>query len=784
MIITQNEEKEAVLVGNIQNNKVGIDRNNIDFITTLLSTNLYSEPIQSFLRETTANGWDSQVEAGNTDTPLIIRVFRDNSDIKISIRDFGTGLSPERFDTIYRNIGSSTKRDTNDYIGCMGIGRFAALSCSNIVHINSFYNNNCYSYVMYKDGVGICIDKLHESTGNYQNGVEVTVTICKVGEWDKIKCIVKGLEALSYFEGVYLECQDGIIDWHVSNSYSFVKDFNERKIHDFGPFKVCTNCNDNSLSKCNVLMGNVLYPIKSDLVKKYMYDLEVSIAIKCNIGDLDITPNREGLQYNTKTTKAIEDKLAESRAVIVKIIEDKLSKDFSKLEEWYDVETSGSVSIPLYKFNDNCTISIFCYKSTLGQLGVKLASTVNGVLIPDRMLEAYRKFIHQNIPQEFCTYRLNNGKFYVEKASLGTIANYIYKYDEGRIYLLDEPYKPITKRYFVEEIDTGMNIYFLNARNFKKHFYRTIRLFVLYFNSVSKSKDIIYYPKDELKMIWNDFKRNYFKPPTFTNLDVPQEYKDEHKAAKAEKKAARKCVIYQAIESDKYDYATGVNKTIFDSTIISSSDLPKFKGKVIYAEKDNVELPMLFTIFRNLRTNMSHYKFVEVAPTNMPILASYKNCTSIDLFLASKDSVLSKFATSLYLKNELQLKDVYTSVEVGIPSIDKIKKDINLMFTFTRGLDKFRDGTEITKFVTELYELYIKKNWLDLEFLGRLNEIPSYLNFYKFMTLIQSDSDIAKKLALSYFIYANKMCISNKVNLNEIKSCLQIVNHNEPIQTT
>lgn len=138
MIINKNQTPEAQYVGNIKANKVGIDTKNIDFVASLLTTNLYSNPIQSFIRETVSNGWDSHVEAGNKQ-PVIIDLSSSASaetfhsrttysynygtvDLTIKIRDFGVGLSPERFATIYTNIGSSTKRDSNDFIGAFGIG--------------------------------------------------------------------------------------------------------------------------------------------------------------------------------------------------------------------------------------------------------------------------------------------------------------------------------------------------------------------------------------------------------------------------------------------------------------------------------------------------------------------------------------------------------------------------------------------------------------------------------------------------------------------------------------
>ena len=121
MILDQNQQSDAQLIGDIQNNKVGIDTNNLDFITSLLTTNLYSQPIQSFIRETVANGWDSHVEAGTTDKPVIVRIFKDDKGkVHIAVRDYGTGLSPERFNEVYLNVGSSTKRESNAYVGMFG----------------------------------------------------------------------------------------------------------------------------------------------------------------------------------------------------------------------------------------------------------------------------------------------------------------------------------------------------------------------------------------------------------------------------------------------------------------------------------------------------------------------------------------------------------------------------------------------------------------------------------------------------------------------------------------
>ncbi len=157
--------------GDVKEFKISVDPRNLEFITTLLSSNLYSDPEGSFIREIVSNAWDSHVEAGTTDKPVIIKTTKISNDkFNITIRDYGTGLSPERYKDIYCNIGSSTKRDTNEYIGGFGLGRFSALAVSNSVYITSYYNGIAYHYILMKSGNNISSNLLHTENTEEPNG--------------------------------------------------------------------------------------------------------------------------------------------------------------------------------------------------------------------------------------------------------------------------------------------------------------------------------------------------------------------------------------------------------------------------------------------------------------------------------------------------------------------------------------------------------------------------------------------------------------------------------------
>ena len=82
-MIINNQESNIQVIGDITEFKSSIDPKNLEFITTLLSSNLYSAPERSFVREIVSNAWDAQVEAGTTDIPIIIKITENITNKKI-----------------------------------------------------------------------------------------------------------------------------------------------------------------------------------------------------------------------------------------------------------------------------------------------------------------------------------------------------------------------------------------------------------------------------------------------------------------------------------------------------------------------------------------------------------------------------------------------------------------------------------------------------------------------------------------------------------------------------
>jgi len=334
---------EAQVYGDVSSNRVSIDVKNLDFITQILSSNLYSKPLNSFLREIISNAVDSHKEAGTKD-PIILDIGKSNGKYYIRIQDFGTGISRERFNAIYKFIGSSTKRDSDEFIGSFGLGKFSTLSVSDSCTITSICDGEKVKYLMYKDGMAINIDEVSAEPTKERNGVEVYVQPNIEIDYSRLK---EALMDLAFFDNVYINLNlNEAFPQYYSYNYSkfkdlkdFVTEFNSKKTLIYKTFKVSgVELN----SEFCVLLGNVMYRI--DYAHKYdhgdawrnVYG-NVALVPRFEIGELSVTPNREELLYDAKTEAALKKRFAE----VDDELADLLKKDLSGDQDYHIL---GSIS--------------------------------------------------------------------------------------------------------------------------------------------------------------------------------------------------------------------------------------------------------------------------------------------------------------------------------------------------------------------------------------------------------------------------------------------------------
>jgi hypothetical protein len=302
MIITQ--EKSSPVISNILSAPTRFKIKASAKAFKILS-GFYSEPILAIPRELGANAWDSHVKAKNTEK--MFEVHAPNTlEPWFSVRDFGTGLTPEAIDTIYTTYFESTKTADNDSDGCMGLGSKTPFNYTDNFNVTSFYKGKKHVYNCFIDESG-SPSILHVVTqdSNEHNGVEIKfgVKIGDIGMWqDKI---VRAYEPFRYrptIVGANIE--------YKPREYIYTgKRWSMRK-NDGGYYN----------RGCNAFMGNYCYPINASALRNALrnvpnndvYKLEQALNYGnfdffFDIGELEVAPNKEQLQYedNNATTLAI-----------------------------------------------------------------------------------------------------------------------------------------------------------------------------------------------------------------------------------------------------------------------------------------------------------------------------------------------------------------------------------------------------------------------------------------------------------------------------------------------
>ena len=248
-------------------------------------TDLYEDPEEAIIREYSTNAWDSHIEAGREDVPIEVTTPTPLSPY-LKIRDYGIGLDYEGIESIYSKYGASTKRESDDVVGMLGLGCKSALT----------YTDQ-FTLVGVKDGrmVQVSVSRSEDGTGHMtivadeatdeQDGVEVIIP-AKTGNvveakaerffsfWKYGKVLLNG-KTPKLIDGLWLTDKLLMTD---------------------------------EVAQDTIVMGNVPYPW-GDQQPRYGYRTNTMRKVAfVEIGEVHFTPSREALQQ-TPTTLATQERL-------------------------------------------------------------------------------------------------------------------------------------------------------------------------------------------------------------------------------------------------------------------------------------------------------------------------------------------------------------------------------------------------------------------------------------------------------------------------------------------
>ena len=299
-----------------------IDEKSKPFFMQLMRSGIYTNKEAAVVREYTTNAIDEHV-THNVDRPVEIHVPTFANPF-IYIRDFGAGLTDQEIRQIYISYGNSTKRNSNDVTGCMGIGCKAAFaldskqfSITSIVTENGRNIQRNYTAYLDEDDLGK-IDLVNEAPTYNDTGIKIQVAVSHSSikafenEIGKIYRSSKpGSIKLINVENEWLLKPLKVLNRNTKLGY-VIYDVNDHdRVFHKGPF---------------ISMGNIYYPIdQSTMLSKSnnsqsfeaLFDMK-GLVVTVPIGSVNMAASREGLQYDKQTTSKLSQILSDVTHDLVK----------------------------------------------------------------------------------------------------------------------------------------------------------------------------------------------------------------------------------------------------------------------------------------------------------------------------------------------------------------------------------------------------------------------------------------------------------------------------------
>ena len=297
MIITT--EKETILGNGSKSKAFSITASPKVF--KILSSDLYTNKIRAVVRELITNMIDAHALNGNPEK-FIIQV-PGRLDPRFVCRDFGPGMSDfdiqgdDNSPGLYNSYFSSSKAESNDFIGGFGLGSKSPFSYTDTFSITSYHKGEIRGYVAYMDGDGPQIKPtfVKEMGPDDKTGIEIVVP---VEEKDfrnfayEVSYIMRPFKDLAIVNGL-----DREIDYFPDfDDYYGVNP--ERYWPDRGGLYA--------------IYGGIVYPIDGVIRERNWLSIRNEVNyIKFPMGSLDIAPSREALSLDDRTRKNIIERVKE-----------------------------------------------------------------------------------------------------------------------------------------------------------------------------------------------------------------------------------------------------------------------------------------------------------------------------------------------------------------------------------------------------------------------------------------------------------------------------------------
>jgi hypothetical protein len=278
----------------------------------ILSSGLYSNKIRAVIRELSCNAVDSHVAAGKANIPFEVHLPT-ILEPWFAVRDFGLGLDNDQVVNIYTTYFESTKTESNEFIGALGLGSKSPFSYTENFTVTAIKNGTkrIYSAFINENGVP-SIAEMSTELSDEGNGVEVKFSVTNKQDYHTFR-----QEAVSVYKWFTL------LPVVTGNSIVFEKTVYKEMNVVSGVHIMPEDTYNRYSQNCLALMGNISYPL-SDIPQAEKHFGPLAEFLNCGllfefaIGELDFAASREVLSYIPQTIASIKKKL--------ELLNDNLSK--------------------------------------------------------------------------------------------------------------------------------------------------------------------------------------------------------------------------------------------------------------------------------------------------------------------------------------------------------------------------------------------------------------------------------------------------------------------------
>lgn len=261
----------------------------------------YGKPYEAVLREYTSNALDEHVLT-NQSRPVEISLPTPLSP-NLVIRDWGRGM--DRNDLrAYSRFGFSSKRDTDEQRGGFGLGSKSGLAIASQFTVSSIKNGKRNVAIIGRDVHGSpSTGYLPETDSDLPNGTTITIPTSEVRRF-----------RTAIEEGIFLGWKPGTI---LINGQAPDRSVHDAKyftpLKDFGWEVTGYSAAPGGYYTGKVMIAGVLMEINWDDAKVEDRNLRKgylsNIIVKLDNGSVELLRSREGLIFDARTIKAINDRV-------------------------------------------------------------------------------------------------------------------------------------------------------------------------------------------------------------------------------------------------------------------------------------------------------------------------------------------------------------------------------------------------------------------------------------------------------------------------------------------